>query len=267
MGCVVNIGSEIDMFTNCHLWVQGDGDSLYSGTRAAVVISNKDHFSFSLTGGQPGAAYTAVSTSPGSTSAHVFQNCDVRSDANSSCFLLKGQVEDTTIVGTYLNAVGDCGIKTEAGDNGGGSYTCPRRLYITGGRYEVNGGPSSGLPMLLVKSLNQASMGLYNVGINNFGMFVGSTSNSTAAIQTSGTNALIYALEIGLNHHLEYSDALLLHTTADLSYAKIESRFNASIDCTGKTIANSFIRTAGLVSGTLGTKTVAVHSGAADWTM
>jgi hypothetical protein len=265
-GVVINIGGEVDMYSHCHLWVQGDGDSVYAGTRATVIIANKDHFSFVLTAALPGPVTTAISTTAGSTSAHVFQNCDIRCDANSSCFLLKGQVEDTTIIGTYINSPGTCAILLEAGDNGGGTWTCPRRLYIGGGgRFETQG-LSGGCPFVLVDGKSQAGMGVYNMTLGEIGLFIGSSSNSMPALKTQNAG-LMYALDVKLGHHLEYSNVLLDHQTADLSWAHIESRFNAAVNCTGKTIDHSFIRCAGAVSGTLGTLTVAVHSGGTDWTM
>jgi hypothetical protein len=265
-GVVINIGGEVDMYSHCHLWVQGDGDSVYAGTRATVIIANKDHFSFVLTAALPGPVTTAISTTAGSTSAHVFQNCDIRCDANSSCFLLKGQVEDTTIIGTYINSPGTCAILLEAGDNGGGTWTCPRRLYIGGGgRFETQG-LSGGCPFVLVDGKSQAGMGVYNMTQSEIGLFIGSSSNSMPALKTQNAG-LMYALDVKLGHHLEYSNVLLDHQTADLSWAHIESRFNAAVNCTGKTIDHSFIRCAGAVSGTLGTLTVAVHSGGTDWTM
>jgi hypothetical protein len=244
MGCVVIIGAEVGVFERCHLWsTTGKGDSNWTGPRATVVIGNKEYW------GVPWA-YTPPSAQAGSTSANIFNNCDIRSGAGGSCFLIKGQVEDVVIAPVYLNATGRCGILIEAGEISPGNWTCPRGIDIHGGgRFETNGHPSSaGCPFMIVDGFDRPGMGLYDSSIYRLSMFVGSAPNSTPVVQTV-RGAQTYAFEF-VARHIENTNFLLDHRTADLNKPFIRSRFNAKIDCTGRAIAGGTIAIGGQVLGT-----------------
>ena len=256
VACVINIASEIATYQNCHLWNSGKGDSPYNGARAAVIIGNQDYWSLS--------AYTITPfrTTGGSCSAIKFENCDIRTggDVNSSVFLLKGQVEDVTVVPMYTNSQGRATMVIEQG--GGGSAR--RITWHGGGRSEANGHASPGTcPWLLVDGLGTANSGVYHFSVSDMSIFWGAAAGQPVIKTVNG--GIVYCLTMGSNIHIENASSLIDHQTADLSWAEIKCRFNLAINCTGRTIDNSDIHIAGTVAGTIGTKTVVRSSNVNDW--
>ena len=254
IGNIVNIAGEVLVFQNCNLWIQGRGDAAWSGHQATVTIANADYWGIPF-------AYTKPTVGGGSTSAIVFQNCDIRGGRqgvlNSSTFYLKGQVEDLSIVATYLNGAGRCQILCEPAT---GSSKSPRRIYLGGGgRTENNIGIVwAGCPTVLVDGQGRGG-GVFGLTIGPMGHFIGGgMSHSTPILKTENTG-IIYDLTWDQGMHVEHTNKLIEHRTADLQWASIRSRYNAEIDCTGRTISDSMIKIHGNLRGTVGLKSK-VHS-------
>ena len=253
---VVNIAGEILNFQDCNFWMQGRGDFSWGGPRATVIIANADYFGLPFT-------YTKANTKKGSCSAIVFQNCDIRGDQNQT-FLLKGQVEDVTIIASYLTSPSSKGlIVVEPSPNDG---ECPRRLYLGGGgRTENNtGGPNPGCPVILVDGQGRGG-GLYECTIGAMGMFVGGAMSHSTPVLKAVNGGVIYGLTWDQGGHIEHTNVLIDHRTADLQWASIRSRFNAHIECSGRSIHHSTIRIGGEVRGNIGTKTKVLSSNQNNW--
>ena len=220
---VINVAGEILTFENCHLWMTGQGDFQWGGPRATVMIMNQDYY------GIPGAYWTPSKAS-GSCSANVFQNCDIRCGmGNNSVFLLKGQVEDVTIIPTYLNSQGTCHIMIEPGETTPGNWVSPRVIrLLPGGRTECNGGPNN--PLVLVDGLGRGGSGVYHLHIGAIGIF---TSNPVLRAVNKG---VIYWLDMNEGNHLEHISTLLEHKDATLSWANITSRHDVKVDCGSQAI-------------------------------
>ena len=234
---VINIAGEILTFENCHLWMTGSGDFQWNGPRATVMIANQDYW------GLP-SAYYPPSKKSGSCSANVFQNCDIRCGAgNNSVFLLKGQVEDVTIVPTYLNSQGRAHIVIEPGETTPGNWVSPRVIRLEpGGRTEWNGGPVN--PLVLVDGLGVGGAGVYHLHIGPIGIF---TSNPVLKAVNKGC---IYWLSFREGSHLEHISTLMEHKEATLSWADIVSRHDVKIDCGSQAIEDSDIHIKGeVISG------------------
>src|SRR3712207_2139689 len=83
------------------------------------------------------------------------------------------------------------------------------------------------------------------------GHFVGSQPNSTPVIRTENGDSL-FAFTMHQGGHVEHTDKLLDHRTADLHWADIRCHYRVDVDCTGRTIAESDIKIGGSVFGTVG---------------
>ena len=200
VGVIVSIAAEVLAFSNFNLWVQGRGDTTWRGPRATVTIANCEHWGFPYAYGKP-------NRQPESCSAVVFQNCDLGGglDGQGSTFLLKGQVEDVSVVGTYINTVGRCHILCEPGE-AGGKWTSPGRLYIGGGgRTETNTGTVwRGVPTVIVDGLDRGgSLSLLTFG--ELGHFVGSQRNSTPIVKEE-RGGVLHAFTMHQGGHIEWTD-------------------------------------------------------------
>jgi hypothetical protein len=242
VGCIINIGGEILLFDACNFWVQGRGDRPHSGhPGAAVTMGNADYWNLPYSYNKPRAKSA-------STSANVFQNCDIRAGAGGSVVLLvKGQVEDTTVIGSYLNGTGRCQVLVEPGTDVNGYRTSARRLYIGGGGRSECNGMASGCPTVIVDGMDQGGQ-LHCLTFGEFGHFLGATKNSTPIVRTE-RGGLIHAFTMHQGGHIEWTDKLLEHTTADLNWADIRCHFKVNINCGTRTIAHSDIKIGGTVTG------------------
>jgi hypothetical protein len=241
-GPVINIGAEITTFENCNLWIQGRGDRVPSNhPGAAVTIANADYWNVPF-------AYNKPNRKSASTSANVFQNCDIRGGAGGSmAVLLKGQVEDVSVYGSYLNGTGRCHVLIEPGTDANGYKTSPRRLLIAGGGRSECNGMAAGCPLVLVDGMDQGGQ-LHLLTIGPFGIFVGAQATTTPVIKTE-RGGLIHALTVNQGCHIEWSSVLVDHRTADLNWASIRSHFNVEVNVEGRSINDSDIWIKGNVKG------------------
>ena len=255
IACLINIAGEILNFQDCNFWVQGRGD-FSGGPRATVLLANCDYW------GLPWS-YTKPNSKKGSTSAIVFQNCDIRSGADHNVFI-KGQVEDVTIIASYMNSHSNWGqIVIEPSDDG----QCARRLYLGGGgRTENNkGGAWPGCPVILVDGQNKGGAGIYELTVGPMGFFVGGGGSYSTPVIKAVNGGTIYGLTWDQGGHIEHTNMLLDHRSSDLNWASIRSRFNAHIECSGRSINNSQIRIGGEVRGTIGAKTKVLSANQNNW--
>ena len=256
IACIVNISGEILNFQDCNFWMQGRGDMNWGGAKATIIIANADYFGLPY-------SYTKPNTKAGSCSAIVFQNCDIRADSEHN-ILLKGQVEDVTVIASYLTSPSSYGqIVIEPSPNGG----CPRRLYLGGGgRTENNtGSANAGCPVILVDGKNIGGAGLYECTIGAMGFFVGGAMSHSTPVLKAINGGVIYGLTWDQGGHIEHTNVLIDHRTTDLQWASIRSRFNAHIECSGRSIHHSTIRIGGEVRGNIGTKTKVFSANQNNW--
>jgi hypothetical protein len=261
VGVVVSISAEVLVFSNCNLWIQGRGDTSWSRPGSTITIGNADYWGLPY-------AYNKPNQQQGSCSAVVFQNCDIRGGANGdgSVLLLKGQVEDVSVVGTYLNTVGRCHILCEPGRVGIGSeWKSPRRLYVGGGgRTETNTGSVwPGVPTVIVDGLDQGgSLSLLTFG--ELGHFVGAERNSTPIVKTE-RGGVLHALTMHQGGHIEGTDRLIEHRTADLLWADIRCPFEVDVDCGSRSLNDCDIKIAGRVIGSIGPGSKVRASNVRNW--
>lgn len=240
IGTVINIAAEVIVFQNCALWIQGKGDASWNGPRATVLIANKDYW------GVPWV-YTQPNTNSGSCSAIVFQNCDIRGpEAPATCGLIKGQVEDLTIIPTYSNSGGGRAHWLFEPGLVGSSWTSPRRIaFRGGGRSECNNAAPN--PFILVDGLGQGGTGIYHLDIDGMSFF----ESSPAVIQAIN-GARIHSLNWNpTNYVFPETLKLIDHRSASLDWATIKCRTTGSVDCTGQSINDGDIKIAGNVQGTV----------------
>ena len=259
IGVVVSIAAEVLVFSNCNLWIQGRGDTTWRRPGATVTIANADYWGLPYAYGKP-------NRQPASCSAVVFQNCDLRGglDGEGSVLLLKGQVEDVSVVGTYLNTVGRCHILCEPSE-GSGNWTSPRRLYVGGGgRTETNTGTIwRGVPTVIVDGLDRGgSLSLLTFG--ELGHFVGSQRNSTPIVKAERSGVL-HAFTMHQGGHIEWTDRLIEHRTADLNWADVRCPFKVDIDCGTRALNDCDIKIGGRVVGAIGTGTKVRASNVQNW--
>ena len=195
--------------------------------------------------------------------AIAFHNCDIRAGGDHN-ILFKGQVEDVTIIASYLNSQSDWGqivIEPSPGDN-----QSARRLYLGGGgRTENNKNAAwAGCPVILVDGQGRGG-GLYECTIGPMGFFVGGSMSHSTPVVKAVNGGLIYALTWDQGGHIEHTNMLIDHRTADLQWASIRSRFNAHIECSGRSIHHSTIRIGGEVRGNIGTKTKVFSANQNNW--
>ena len=259
VGVVVSISAEVMVFSNCNLWIQGRGDTTWPLPCATITIGNADYWQLPFAYGKP-------SQRTGSCSAVVFQNCDLRGGfaGEGSVFMLKGQVEDVSVVATYLNTVGRCHVLCEPGE-AEGNVTSPRRLYIGGGgRTETNtGGAWPGVPTIIVDGLDIGGV-LTLLTFGEISHFIGSQPNSTPIVRTEG-GGVLHAFTMHQGGHIEWTDRLIEHQTANLNWADIRCPFKVDIDCGDYALHDCDIKIGGRVFGTIGTDCKVRASNVDNW--
>ena len=254
---VVNIAGEILNFQDCNFWMQGRGDMDWNGATATVIIANADYFGLPYT-------YTKANTKTGSCSAIVFQNCDIRGDQNADVPAQRAGR------GCHHHRVLP-DQPEQLGSDRHRAFTqrrrCPRRLYLGGGgRTENNtGGANPGCPVILVDGQGIGAAGLYECTIGAMGFFVGGAMSHSTPVLKAMNGGVIYGLTWDQGGHIEHTNMLIDHRTADLQWASIRSRFNAHIECSGRSIHHSTIRIGGEVRGNIGTKTKVLSSNQNNW--
>jgi hypothetical protein len=263
VGIVVSIAAEVLVFSNCNLWIHGRGDTTWRRPAATVTIANADYWGVPYAYGKP-------NRQAASCSAVVFQNCDLRggsgSEGEGSVLFLKGQVEDVTVTGTYLNTIGRCHILCEPG-KAGGNWTSPRRLYVGGGgRTETNTGTGtvwSGVPTVIVDGLDRGgNLSLLTFG--ELGHFVGSQHNSTPIVKTE-RGGFLHAFTMHQGGHIEHTDRLMEHLTADLNWADVRCPFKVDIDCGTRVLSDCDIKIGGRVVGAIGAGTKVRANNVRNW--
>lgn len=252
---IISISSEVIIWERCNLWIQGKGDATWAGPRATVIIGNKDYWNVPFT-------YNRPSTNAGSCSAITFQNCDIRGPAApASVFLLKGQVEDLTIIPTYINSGGGrAHILAEPGLVGS-VYTSPRRIAIRGGgRSECNNAAPN--PLVLMDGQNAANApGIYHLSIGPMSVF-----ESNAVVKTENGGRIYNLVWDAANYVFPETATLVDHRTAPFEWATIKCRTPGKVDCTGQTLVNCDIKISGQVLGTNGTGNTIRSLNVTDWT-
>lgn len=242
---VTHIAGEVTIYENCILAMQGKGDSPWAGPKATVMVGNKDYWGIPF-------AYTQPNQFTSSCSANVFQNCTIGYDISDSGsgMLVKGQAEDMTVTALYLNSVGRCHILFEAGLNGS-NWEFPRRFHLTGGgRSECNKGVAwAGCPLIIADGFDQG-FGIEMLTLGPMGVFMGGLSGSVPVIQ-GVRGGRFDCLTVRQGIWVEGSNKLIESPTADLTGANIEMPLAMDINCSGRTISDSFIRTRGNVLGNI----------------
>lgn len=245
LGVVIHIGAEVTVYDKCIFAMQSKGDSPWAGTQHTVRIADADYWGVPF-------AYTQPNTVGRSTSANVFSNCTIGYDPqdSGSGVLLKGQAEDTTIDFVYMNSVGRCHVLTEAGFRSG-SWFFPRRILLTGGgRTENNKGPAwAGCPLVIADGFDQG-FGNHLLTLGPMGVFFGGAGGSVPVLQ-SIRGGRFGDLTIQQGIFVTGTDTLIESLTADLTGADITCPHDIKINCTGRTISDSFIRNKGQVLGTV----------------
>lgn len=251
LGTVIHIGAEVTVYENCKINQLGKGDSPWAGPQATVRIANADYWGVPF-------AYTQPNLQQRSTSAIVFENCQFGADMQNltqSMMLMKGQVEDVTVNGTYMNAVGRCHFLFEPGFTALNGWTQPRRIKIEGGgRSECNKGVNwAGVPFVEVDNLGQPNMGMDRLTIGSLGIFLGGAGGSVPIVNciNGGRIDSLYMTEPVF---IFGTDTFLKCNGADLEWAELRiapSNPQLKINCAGRTIANSHIHMAGDILGTV----------------
>lgn len=248
VGVVIHIAAEVTVYERCIIAMQGKGDSPWAGPKATVIMGDKDYWNVPF-------AYTKPNIFQKSTSANVFNNCSIGYDISDSGsgMLVKGQVEDTTINAAYLNSVGRCHILTEGGLDAG-NWHFPRRFRLTGGgRSENNKGTNwAGAPLFIIDGVNQG-FGIHMLSIGQMGIFVGAGTASTVPVIQAINGGRMDGISIQPGIYVEGTDTLLESLSADLTNADITCMLPLKINCTGRTISDSYLRTKGNVLGTVAT--------------
>lgn len=247
VGVIVHIGAEVCTYKDCLISQGSTGDSPWGGPKATVMMGFADYWNVPF-------AYTQPNRQGRSTSANVFDNCTVGGDIQgvNSCYLLKGQVEDTKITGVYLNSLGRAHIVFEPGQDSSGNWTGPRRVSLCGGgRTETNNGTIwAGVPVVLVDGLNQGR-GVHMLSIADIGIFIGAGSHTTPMIRCINGGTLD-GLAMRQGVYIEpNSNKLIDNTVSDMNDVEISVPLNMDITCTGRTFNNCYIRTKGNIFGTV----------------
>ena len=97
------------------------------------------------------------------------------------------------------------------------------------------------------------------------GFFVGGAMSHSTPVLKAVNGGVIYGLTWDQGGHIEHTNMLIDHRTADLQWASIRSRFNAHIECSGRSIHHSTIRIGGEVRGNIGTKTKVFSANQNNW--
>lgn len=247
VGVIVHVGAEVCTYKDCLISQGSTGDSPWGGPKATVMMGFANYWNVPF-------AYTQPNLQGRSTSANVFDNCTVGGDIQgvNSCYLLKGQVEDTKITGVYLNSLGRAHIVFEPGQDSSGNWTGPRRVSLCGGgRTETNNGTIwAGVPVVLVDGLNQGR-GVHMLSIADIGIFIGAGSHNTPMIRCINGGTLD-GLAIRQGVYIEpNSNKLIDNTVSDMNDVRIEMPLNMDITCTGRTFNNCYINTRGNIFGTV----------------
>lgn len=258
VGVAIHIAGEVTVYQNCILAMQGKGDSPWAGPKATIMMGNKDYWGVPF-------AYTQPNQSSFSTSANVFQNCTIGYDISDSGsgMLVKGQVEDTTVTALYLNSIGRCHVLFEGGLDGG--WTFPRRFRLGGGgRSECNKGVNwAGVPLIIADGMDQG-FGVEMLTLDPMGVFFGGLSGSVPVIQVVRGGRLDN-LTVNQGIWVEGSNKLLESPSADLTGANINMPLGVDINCSGRTISDSFIRTKGQVLGTVASNSRVRSANVNNW--
>lgn len=259
VGVLIHIAAEVTVYENCILAMQGKGDSPWTGPKATVIVGNKDYWGVPF-------AYTQPNQFTASCSANVLQNCTIGYDIqdSGSGMLVKGQAEDMTVTALYLNSIGRCHILFEGGLHAG-NWGFPRRFHLTGGgRTECNKGVAwAGCPLIIADGMNQG-FGIEMLTLGPMGVFLGGLDGSVPILQAVN-GGRFDNLTINQGIWVEGSNKLIESTTADLTGADIRMPIAMDINCTGRTISQSDIKTLGSVFGTIGTGTKVRSSNVTNW--
>jgi len=247
VGVVIHIAAEVCIYENCKLNQGGKGDSPWAGHQSTVTMGNADYW------GVPWA-YTQPNTHQQSTSAIIFENCQFGADmanSNQTMMLMKGQVEDVQVNGTYMNAVGKCHFLFEPGFTALNGWTSSRRIKICGGgRTETNKGVTwAGIPVVIVDGLNQGQ-GVFMLTMADFGVFIGGGMSHTTPMIRVINGGTINGLAMPQGIYIEpMTNKLIDNLVSDMNDVAISMPLNMDITCTGKTFNNCYIRTRGNIFG------------------
>lgn len=239
---VINIAGEVLVFDGCNLWNDGKGDSTWNGPRATVIVANRDYWGLPF-------AYTQPKQVEGSCSAITFRDCDIRCGAAPMTVgLIKGQVEDLTVIPTYSNSGGGRAHWLFEPGQGqpGGPWQSARRISIRGGgRSECNNAAPN--PFILVDGLGQGGSGIFGLDLGPMSFF----ESSPAVIQTINAGRINSLNWHPTNYVWPEDTKLIDHRSASLDWATVKCRTTGSVDCTGQSINDSDIKIAGNVQGTV----------------
>ena len=257
IACLVNISGEILNFQDCNFWMQGRGDMNWGGAkrhhhhcerrllRPALQLHETQH---ARQARAPPSSFRTATSEP----THITTSCS------------RGRSRMSRSSRSYMTSPSSYGqIVVEPSPNGG----CPRRLYLGGGgRTENNtGSANAGCPVILVDGQNKGGAGLYECTIGAMGFFVGGAMSHSTPVLKAVNGGVIYGLTWDQGGHIEHTNVLIDHRTADLQWASIRSRFNAHIECSGRSIHHSTIRIGGEVRGNIGTKTKVFSANQNNW--
>ena len=118
-------------------------------------------------------------------------------------------------------------------------------------------------PAVIVDGLDRGgSLSLLTFG--ELGHFVGSQPNSTPIVKAE-RGGVLHAFTMHQGGHIEWTDRLIEHRTADLNWADVRCPFKVDIDCGTRALNDCDIKISGRVVGAIGAGTKVRANNVQNW--